>query len=370
VYRPRQKKRVESGTVKGVRRRVWFARLGLVALALLPLGCGALNLRGLGGPPPDVVTPADATKAAEDYWVAAEVANTSLDATALEPFETGPLLEADRAGFERERAEGIPPPSADRPVRGVSVFVPHQSSYPAEFVARIETAAPSLDDQGRSTMSPETVYLHLVRSTARARWRADFGAIADPERPLAFALDRQGYAATVPVGQAGYAVRPDKMAEAMSDYKSLSLHSGLTIQHLPGPFEDSRLTDLTLTRLGDYYLRHQRSGERIAIDFTAGSFGKAYRATAGGAVVLFTLRDTRTVTQSLPGRCIVHEVMDSSVLSALAPPGRYTSVAVDHLGLFIAADPAGKRGAKVDIDAMAEGEVAARTTPASSPNCR
>src|SRR5258708_3724593 len=110
-------------------------------LAVMLVAC---TLPGASRSAPDLITLSQARQVVTTYWTQNEKANLAADPALLEPIEPGPALPFDQflairsAKHTRRRAEA-------RPLRKLTVYVPHQSRYPAEFAARIATvnAAPN-----------------------------------------------------------------------------------------------------------------------------------------------------------------------------------------------------------------------------------
>src|SRR5262245_51045426 len=89
------------------------------------------------GSPGPVVTPAQAKAAVTAWNQLADTAASNLDANMLDQVEAPPLLGIDVPGFQDAKARGASPP----PVIGlanVTVYVPKQTSYPAQFLGRLD----------------------------------------------------------------------------------------------------------------------------------------------------------------------------------------------------------------------------------------
>jgi hypothetical protein len=337
----------------------------VIAACILATTCGC-TLPALGGGAPasaNVVTPVGASRIVQDYWRINErgAANHDLDTFAL--VESDLLLEADRGNVQASRALGVPGLASPRPLRKVTVYVPHQRRYPAQFLALLETVR--VDEGGQLTSEPAAYYDHFARISDRSRWQADFYAIADLSRPIRFALDADGYASLLAATAEGYVLQPAQVGAALADY----LREGLATGTPSGPFAPGRLTTDSFRGQRSYRDAMARKGYMSRIDFTPRSFVQAYRAVTGAAIVLSAIQATNLVTVSDPSTCIVQPPERLQQWGGLVPSGTYASVAIDDLLEFVAQDPRAKPNATIELLSSADDSIAARTMPSPVPGC-
>lgn len=334
------------------------ATLCAFALAAACSGPGA-------GPAAGIVTPAQAQQVVRDYWRLNEQANIGSDPAAWGQIEGGLLQQADVADTDAARKLGLARLAAPRPLRRVSVYVPRQRSYPAEFVALIETV--DTDQGGQPTSTPLGFYDHFVRQPgAGGRWIADFAATADLARPMRFALDGDGYAGSLAPQASGYVAQPAALGDVYAAYLSSGVASGTP----HGPFvAGSRTTD-AVRGARAYQERMTRQGYRISLDYSPPPYVHAYRGADGSAIVLFALQLTNTVQLQDPTTCIVQPADNLRLWGSLVAPGSYSVVASEDLYQLIAIDPAARAGAGVDLVAETNtDQVAVRTIPYQSGRC-
>ena len=336
----------------------------LVVTTVLSVACSGPGLPGGIGAPSSVVTPAQAVQVVRDYWRANEQAAMSHDAELFSRIESGLQLEADAATARAARATATPGLAGPRPLRRVTVYVPRQPTYPAEFVALIETVA--VDQRGQPTAQAFALYDHFRRAAAGARWLADFYSLADPGHPIRFLLDGAGYASALPANAGGFLLPPAAIAGSLATY----LRSGLSSGRPSGPFAPGVLTTGSVSSQLGYQLNLARQGYLTSFDYASPPFSRAYRSADGAAIVLFALRPTATVTLTDPARtCIVQPPDQLQRWGGLLPAGRYSLVALDDLLQLVAADPPAHVGARIDVLTAADDQVAARAVPSPLSSC-
>jgi len=343
--------------------RIPQASLALLA-CLFTLGPACSIPVGVAASP--TVTPGQATQVVRDFWRSHEQAVMGWDVVRFGQVETGMPLEADTAAATAARALGTPSPAAPQPLRQAAVYVPHQNRYPLGFLARIETVA--VDDGGRPTSRPSAVYYHFGRAGVGAAWLADFSSLADPLRPIRFALDGAGYASILPINATGYTLRPQAVAGALSDYLTSGLESGTP----SGPFTPGDHTSGVVKALRDSYDGLDRQGFDPSGDLTARDFTRAYRAADGAAIVLFAVQPTSRVALPLDDRsrtCIVQPADHLQRWGGLVPAGRYAEIDFDDLLQLIGLDPPGRPVGRVDVVAGADDRVAAHTVATALTAC-
>lgn len=288
----------------------------------------------------DVVTPVAAQTVVQDYWRVNERAAVNHDIDTFALVQSDLLLEADRGNVQARRALGLPGLASPRPLRKVTVYVPHQRGYPAEFIALLETVR--ADQGGQLTNEPSGFYDHFVRVSGQAPWKADFYANADLSRPIRFALDADGYATRLAPTAEGYVVQPAQVGGALIDY----FRAGLATGTPSGAFAPGSLTTDFIRAERSYRDGLVRGGYSWQFDFNARPFVRANRAANEAAIVFFALQATRLVTVTDPlSNCIVQPPERLQRWGGLVPAGTYASVAVDGLLEIVAQNPQAKPNA-------------------------
>jgi hypothetical protein len=344
-----------------VRRTGVFGRWLVVPAAMLVIACSGPLLPG--GATSEVITPAKAQEVVRDYWKLSEQASMHQDAKLFARIETGFLKESDEASIKVDLAVGNPGLAAARPLRHVTVYVPHQRGYPAEFAVLIETV--QVDAMRTPIDAPLSLYEHFVQPSSRDAWKADFYAQINSSRRFNFALDAAGYAYALPVGDSRFVLRPDRLATAFAAYQRTGVQSGAA----SGPFAEGPMTSDSVNLQRAHHDNLTLLGYDEATDFQVLPFVHAYRAGNGGAVVLFALRPSNTVTNPDSSSCIVQPA-SLRQWGGLVPAGKYASVTIENLLQYIAANPVAGPGAKVDVVGIGDDQVAARTVPSTQPHCQ
>jgi hypothetical protein len=171
---------------RALRQVLRLARLVLLA-GLVWVGVLAASRFGLITLPEALVgpsvTPAAAAVEAQKVIQNEMTAVKTHDRTLLEASETGPALETDQAAFANPA-----PLEAAEPFSIVQVAVPHQSGYPARFLAVASTQV-----GGKGIFG---IY-SFVKSNARSPWLSDFNVFTDAGQPRPiFRIDPQGWCRT------------------------------------------------------------------------------------------------------------------------------------------------------------------------------
>jgi hypothetical protein len=285
------------------------------------------------------------------------------DAKLFAQIETGFLRESDEASIKVDLALGNPALAAVRPLRHSTVYVPHRRGYPAEFTVLIETV--QVDATRTPIDAPLSLYEHFVQTSSRESWKADFYAQVNTSRRFNFALDSAGYASALPVGDSRFVLRPDRLATAFAAYQRTGVQSGAA----SGPFAEGPMTSDSIDLQRAHHDNLTLLGYEEATDFRVLPFVYAYRAADGGAIVLFALRPSNTVTNPDPSSCIVQPA-SLRQWGGLVPAGRYASVTIENLLQYVAANPVARPGAKVDVVGIGDDQVTARMVPSMLPQCQ
>src|SRR4030088_1296272 len=157
-------------------RRTWVLAVLLVVACSLP---------GASKSAADEITPSQASQVVANYWTQNEKANIAGDPAMLESIEAGPALTMDRAlairnaKLHRHLVEA-------RPLRKVTVYVPHQSRYPAEFAARIDTV--NATPAGKVNTELFTFFNLFEKASAGQVWKSTFFVSPPPTETVTIAI--------------------------------------------------------------------------------------------------------------------------------------------------------------------------------------
>jgi len=264
-----------------------------------------------------VVTPAQAKAAVTAWSQLVDTAAPTLDVNILSQVEAPPLLALDTPVFQDAKARGMPAPPVTT-IANVTVYVPKQTFYPAQFLAHIE-----------GSLGFNALYL-FVKASKHAPWKAVYQATLPANAPPPdLALDRRGYANTIPEQRAKKQLKldPATLGRAYSDFLNASAPVGAPASSttFSPDVAQSLLSALTTSQIAGA----QRVVNYAPVDYPAYS----YRTSDGGAFSLFAVSiDMQTTANG--GGAITY----SQPLFALAPGQRYQSTdikAVDLVGLNV-----------------------------------
>jgi hypothetical protein len=337
----------------------WMAAaIALVTLAVT--ACAGLPGQGASV---DVITPTRADKVVRDYWSVNEQAFATYNADLLGKIQSTPLLEAQIASIKAAKAAGDPMLKSARPLKKVATFVPHQPTYPAQFVALMETV--KVDSAGNPTQDAMDFYYRFAQPSENAPWKANFYVLANLDSPAKIAVARDGFATLLSPGDSTYVVDPKLLPATLARY----LNSGVASGSPQGPFAPGHLTTDAVTSLRKYRDTMNKLGYTVELGYQPGQFFDAYRGSDGRAVVLFNLQSTDKIAVPDGLHCIVQPKDNLHRWGGLVAPGSYSQLVEGRLLQFVATDPAKKAGTAIDVPAYVETQVSAETSPAD-PACR
>ena len=190
-------------------------RLGVVLaacfVATLATGCGIKSEPTTSPVGPHLITPAAARQVVTAYDTANNNVIKSASVTANDRIEEGFLSQVDDARASTNAPDLSLPATDPFSFSKIAVMVPHQTTFPAYFIAT-ETAT-------SATTSPQTWLLLFEQDTKTAPWRASFwvGLISDTQ--LDFAVGHDGYGE---VGAGQSLPLSSAPTEIASDYAALS----------------------------------------------------------------------------------------------------------------------------------------------------
>jgi hypothetical protein len=336
--------------------------LAAVVLACSPVAFG----RAFLGLPNSHSTPYD--QAVQRVWNANNKMNMTLDPSLPDRFETGNAVIGDRAYIAGRKAQGVGPElRSPLPIKGSTVWVPSQSTYPAHFLALVSSYQPN---QGvPDTSTPAGFFFELVRTSKSAPWKIDdwtFLGNASEKPPIA--VDSQGQAAQISAGASAgrFLVDPGQLSLG---YTQFFVATG-NQQAYSGPFTKDVWTsgEVQLRGAADQSL----SNTGATLDSRVGQLGgtSVWAAAGGGAIVFFHFAVVETVSAT-PGKlaCVVQAGGGQGNFDYTLPPGDYTKAEFDSLYTVVAVDPPKGSNSKVRVLAGYGAFIKATGTPADPSTC-
>jgi hypothetical protein len=318
----------------------WMRRARLIAVVvvifMLP-GCAPKTATAA-----DLITPNNARQVVEGYWTQNEKANMAGDPTLFEPIEAGPALTVDQAVSARNSRLNRHLAEA-RPLRKVTVYVPHQSRYPAEFAARIDTVGAERD--GKLNTQPTSIFNLFEKASKEQAWKSTFFVIEPPVGDsISIAIGEDGYVAQVPNDGGALAVPPGRLGLVVADFLNAAT-AGMGVDDSPidgAPKLEAIARNQKLAIEGG-----RRAGFTLTAQAASGPGGShAYRSAHDQAVVFFAVSSVMVLNATRDGACMIQD--HRLRLPPEVPPGSYRRVENKILALVIASDPpAGKGKAKV-----------------------
>ncbi len=119
-----------------------------------------------------VITPEQAEAVVRAFWPLQELALSSNDRRLTDMVESGPAAEFDDAvSVDNLQRLHLPNLRVVRPLNGVEVFVPLQSSFPATFLAEVLTTVFGTSPEGDPPGTPSVEVLVFQRPDAATPWR-------------------------------------------------------------------------------------------------------------------------------------------------------------------------------------------------------
>jgi hypothetical protein len=271
--------------------------------------------------PTDTVDPLEAKSVARSLWAGISAALSAGDTGALRVFEAGPLLESDIGAICQV---GCPPQQFSTPLQ-VSVNVPHQSGYPATFLATV-----TYQTGCHAATSPCVNQFIAVQPAKGAPWKA---------------MLRIQYGGPTNSQQAhllpdGYAVAPADPATArISDLLADFSNYEDTLKRTGVPPTDSLLADGPFTsdrapRLYDPPDAQAARGVHVTGTYTVDPADPTYvfATAAGGMTMCGDIRYAAELTSA------TGDPLDASVAvdewKMRLTPGRYSSISLVGLDML------------------------------------
>lgn len=315
-----------------------------VVLAIVTGSSGAAYAVPAQATSDPVVTRDQAQQVVADWYAKSYQAAAGLDSALLAETESPPLLTIDEGDFQYRRAEEKPFEGLIEEPGKTDIFVPRQTTYPAQFLARVGYPG------GLSQ------FFVFVRGSADSAWRTPYQAATDsfPKLPSPIAVDRSGYAQLVPPGATKLKVGLDDVSKRLVDY-----FSKYRSQSLPAakPFRDGPATSDNLKAI------RARSREvDAAYTFAVASSPPAvYRTKDGGALTFFAYSSQEQANAPRGGTL---RVQSGGLPGPQLAPGRYASTDTTRLTLLAAVvPPAKKKQALVTVVGRYTGTLSVSGTP-------
>jgi hypothetical protein len=301
-----------------------------------------------------VITPSQATQVVQAYWKVNDTVNVAASRKKallgdLAAEETGYAFDIDRPYLiAQARLWSSTAQQRDVNLRSVQVYVPRQTSYPAEFLAVV--SYPFVNADGTISNDFDETFLYRFRSpSAGAPWRLDFYAEYTFGTVPKLAVDSQGYAERVPVSDNGEFATPP--SDAASEYASF-------ITSEAGKSNPSGIESYMINFAGQKLVPPVRI-EPDEYD--------AYLTTSGDAFILFTLDFNAMPTPDTAGSCMTQPTGSTSeampFLGPLVPPGQYRFVLINQIWMMTLLSQRQTARANTSLVGFTEGDIDAVAEP-------
>jgi hypothetical protein len=165
-----------------------------------------------------VITPVQAAAVVRAFWPLNERANATNDRRLTDMLDSGPAAEfEDAVSADNLARPSLPDLRVVRPLKGVEVFVPLQTAFPATFLADVLTTvygtSPEGDPPGTSSVE---VYV-FVRPDAATPWRAALRTFGPTHLGVIIGPAGGSYLATLP-GSHDLTVDPETVPSLLATY--------------------------------------------------------------------------------------------------------------------------------------------------------
>jgi hypothetical protein len=293
---------------------------------MVPWACGALSLAmaslvwlpssPVGAASNSVITQAQAVQVVNNWAVTAGASTVAANNTVEGP----PLADADNPSIQSN-----PPNTPGTPPSKVSVYLPNQTSYPAQFLAQASYSAGSL-------------YLVFVKRSKSAPWLAVYQAAAATSTSVSpIAVDRNG-SATVVTGSSGLKFDPAPLRRSVPGY----LQQAALTKSAPS----SKIFDPSVAQIA-IGLANQEATQGLTLSQTKDAPTTypvfSYRLSDGGALAFLTAHGVGHIVSSDPTKGVVLPV------PGLTANTRYKSVDLTALVLIALVVPPAKSPGLVSL---------------------
>jgi hypothetical protein len=291
--------------------------------------------------PRSVINPAQARATVRAWSQLVDTAASNLDVDVLAQVEAPPLLDIDMPAFQDAKAHG----ASRLPTVGIAnlaVYVPRQTSYPAQFLARLDGT------------NGTTNFFLFVKGSKQAPWRAAFQAHLAANAPTPdVVLDRRGYAKLVPERQAMRHLKfdPETLPRSYADFLNQSARAGAPASSMIFS------PDIAQPLVGS--LAPLAAGQRVVTYAPSDSPAHSYRTRDGGALSLVTATVDIQITADAGA-----VISPSQQLFDLRPGQRYQSEDLKGIDLVWLSVPPANAPALVTSPADYNAVISATGVPA------
>ena len=277
---------------------------------LLCAGC-VFGSQPQAAAPAEVISPDDAVKVVQSTYAAQAKAAAKWDVKQNDAVETSAAQQVDDANFRFAALRRAAPPAAV-PLKQATAYVPHQRSYPAQFLALVETAS--------------WRRLAIFREqSAKDPWKIPFYATAPAAVPK-LQVGADGFAETVPesAGPGDLAVTVSVVAPAYAAFMNDIIQRGKPASATFAPGDSTTgIAGNEASHLKELSTQGYTARDSYADAPELGTY--AYRLEDGGALVFFTANDGMTITRTNAGECVGQDAGFNPWGPELKP-GRYRRI--------------------------------------------
>ncbi len=297
-----------------------------------------------------VLLPGDARKIVDQVNEGSDRANATLDERIQASVETSPARDVGDAFFKRLRALGRTSIGGAGEVRDARTYVPRQTSYPARFLAFVNTRVPG------DPSEPAENWLWLYEKEAADQpWKLALYVTLPPDFPAPdVSVDGDGFAQMVSRQEADdLKLAPSRLPEELAEYLSGYAAGSDSSIFAPGP-HTSRLSQ-ALKAQSD---RDAGEGITSSIEAKAGRFPvQAFKTADGSALALFS-QNMATKYAAAPGKTL--KPLRGS--EGLLEPGNYATIQRNVVNMVAAVIPPAESDGMVQIIGSTGGTVSFETT--------
>ena len=330
----------------GLRAR-WPFSHGRVSGWMVRWVCGALTLAmaslvwlpssPVGAASNSVITRAQAVQVVNNFAVKANGASIATNNTVEGP----PLSGADDPSIQANPLPNTPgtPPS------NVSVYLPNQTSYPAQFLAQV------------SYSTGQSIYLVFVKRSKSAPWLAVYQiqpATSMSVSPIA--VDRSG-SATVVTGSSGLKFDPATVRRSVTGYLQ---HAALTKSAPPSKIFDPSVAQSAIGLISQF------ASQGLILTLTKEAPTTypvfSYRLSDGGALAFLTVQGAGHIVSNDPTKGVVL----SAPQPGLTANTRYKSVDETALVLIALVVPRAKSPGLVSLAGQYLGVISGKGVPCAT----
>ncbi len=312
-------------------------RLALIGVAVSLGAAACANTPAAHGT--TIITVADAQAQVRHYEAVESQAYTKRDPALSATVEAGSAVKVDAAYLAAQSQSTAPPPPPWQTDQ-LTVYVPYQSTYPAQFLAHVVTESP--------IQQPSASLLLFVKATASAAWKVVSALTYEQNTPPPdVSLDDAGYATLLSAAQAARLPVPaDHLSQAYTSMLTANLGSGAVASvrpFAPGPLTTGKI-------LSDHQSVAPAAGvsQHVAITYAPvpADTPAVYRLSNGGALVLFNSSETDAYVATNGS---LDQNPTRTSYSAVIPAGSYSSIKVQGLAMNAAVEAANPSSTAVHV---------------------